>query len=109
MAYRFNPDAGTFFRICTRSRRVAKHYDPASYAKGSDYCEIIEWAGPGALAYALRRFKVACKYGQVFPAKARGRRSKQRRRNLRGGTIELIKRDERTGAEKMIATCKRGG
>lgn len=107
MAYKFTPDTETFFWICTHSRKAAKHIDPAGYKAGSDLCEMVGWAGPGALAHAMRRFKVACKYGQPYPAKGRGQRSKQRRRGLRGGTVELVKRNEQTGASKIVATCKR--
>ncbi len=105
MAYRYDPNVDPQFRLCTRSMRVARRYDPVSAKRGSDYCEILEWAGPGALKHAMRRFKVACKYGEVYPSGKRGRRGKQRRRALRGGTIELL-RLERSG-ERVIASCRR--
>lgn len=108
MAYRFDPRSETAFRLCTRSMKVARHYDPQSAARGSDYCEIMEWEGPGALKHAMRRFQVACKYGDIYPSKKRGRRAKQRRRSFRGGTIELTK-IARDGTFKKIASCKRPG
>lgn len=84
--------------ICTKGKRAP------------DFCEVISWDGPQAAQYAYRRFRVACQFGVVFPSEKAGKRKKQKRRFLRGGTVELLKVvDSVHGKYKRLKVCTKGG
>ena len=97
------------YAICTKSG-----------GRKPEVCEEIEWVGKHAASYAHHRFRVACKYGVVFPSANPRKRGKQRRRALRGGAIELLRVEDRGFANHpeygrirdpkytVLATCKRG-
>lgn len=98
------------YAICTKSG-----------GRKPQVCEHIEWRTKrDNAAYAYRRFRVACKYGTIYPNPNPRKRGKQRRRALRGGEIELLRVENKgykkhpqygtiiDASYKLLSACKRG-